>query len=192
MRPLVLASTSAFRRELLARLRLPFAVARPEVDESPRPGEAPAASAERLARAKAAAVARLHPTALVIGSDQVAAAGDERFGKPGTRAAAIAQLERLGGRTVVFHTAVALLDAATGACEVRTVPTDVGYRRLARAEIERYVDADDPLACAGAIRCESLGIGLLVFMRGDDPTALVGLPLIALAEMLRRAGVPVP
>ncbi|HEY3356587.1 MAG TPA: Maf family nucleotide pyrophosphatase [Polyangia bacterium] len=189
---LVLASTSTFRRELLARLRLPFDVARPDTDERPRPGEAPAATAERLAREKAEAVAARFPGALVIGSDQVASCGDERFDKPGSRAGAIAQLERLAGRTVVFHTGVCLLNAATGACQVRGVPTEVGYRRLTRDAIERYVDADDPSGCAGAIKSESAGIALVELLRGDDPTALVGLPLIALCAMLRAEGVPLP
>ncbi|GAB4180312.1 MAG: nucleoside triphosphate pyrophosphatase [Rhodocyclaceae bacterium] len=189
---LVLASTSRYRRELLERLRLPFATARPEVDESVAAGEAPRATAERLACAKARAVAPAHPDALVIGSDQVAHCGATIYGKPGDATGAIAQLRALSGRTVIFDTALCLLEAATGRCRVRTVPTEVRMRTLAEAEIERYVALEQPFDCAGAARSEGLGISLIESLRGDDPTALIGLPLIALCAMLREAGVALP
>lgn len=189
---LVLASTSPYRRELLERLRIPFEVAAPQVEESPLPGESPPDMAERLAVAKARAVAASCPDALVIGSDQVAYAGDEIYGKPGTAQRAIEQLERLSGRSVIFHTAVALLDSRSMAFELRSVPVDVRFRSLGRGEIERYVAIDNPLNCAGSARSESIGIALLEYMRCDDPTALIGLPLIALCDLLRRKGIRVP
>lgn len=191
MRPLILASTSRYRRELLARLGLPFETDRPETDESPLPGEAPEATAMRLAVEKARAVAMRHPGALIIGSDQVASIGGERFGKPGSVDRAIAQLQAMRGRSIVFHTAVALLDAKTGAAPVLCVPTEVTFRALSDDEIERYVARELPLDCAGSAKSEGLGIALLESMRGDDPNALVGLPLIALCRLLREAGVTV-
>lgn len=192
MPPLILASTSPYRRELLGRLQLPFEVCAPETDETPLPGEAPAATAERLASAKAAAVAARHPDALVIGSDQVAYCGELRFGKPGTRDKACAQLRQLSGKVVVFHTGLCLLNGRSGRSHLRGVPTEVRFRELSDAEIERYLDREDALNCAGSARSEALGISLLEWMRSDDPTALVGLPLIALAEMLRAEGLPLP
>lgn len=189
---LVLASTSPYRRELLERLRLPFEVAAPEVDESRVQGEAPSAMAGRLAIAKARAVAQSFPDGLIIGSDQVAYDGDEIFGKPGSAHRAILQLERLSGRSVTFHTAVCLFDARAGDFEVRAVPVDVRFRKLERSEIERYVAIDNPINCAGSARSESIGIALLEHMRCDDPTALIGLPLIALCCLLRRRGIRVP
>lgn len=191
-RRLVLASTSPYRRELLARLLIPFEVVAPDADESAMPGEAPAATALRLAEAKARAVAPLFPGALVIGSDQVAALGTERFGKPGTRDRAIEQLRRMSGREVVFHTGLCLLDAASGRIHLRCVDTVVGFRELADAEIAAYLDKEDALNCAGSARSEGLGIALLTSLRGDDPNALVGLPLIALCEMLRAEGLALP
>ena len=189
---LVLASTSAYRRALLERFGLPFEVARPDVDETPLPGESPPATANRLAIAKAQAVAKDYADALIIGSDQVAHLGDEVFGKPGTVERAIAQLQRMRGETVVFHTALALINARSGAILTDSVPTRVLFRDLSDAEIERYVDKERPLDCAGSAKSEGLGITLLESLSGDDPTALVGLPLIALARMLRAEGVTLP
>lgn len=191
-RTLVLASTSPFRRELLGRLQLPFEVAAPDADETPLPGESPTATALRLSEAKARAVARRYPDALVIGSDQVAALDDERFGKPGTRPAAVAQLGRMRGREVVFHTGLCLLDSASGRTHLRCIDTHVGFRDLSDTEIDAYLDKEDALNCAGSARSEGLGISLLAYLRGDDPNALVGLPLIALCEMLRAEGMPLP
>ncbi len=188
---LVLASTSRYRRELLERLRLPFDVARPEADETPLPGEAPAALAARLAHAKAAAVAALAPGAWVIGSDQVAELDGAPLGKPGGREAAIAQLASMSGRTIAFHTAVCLLRAGDAPHAAEDV-TRVRFRRLERAEIERYVDAEQPFDCAGSFKSEGLGIALFDAIESSDPTALVGLPLIATARLLRQAGFALP
>lgn len=189
---LVLASTSAYRRELLQRFGLPFEVARPDIDESPLPGEHPRATAERLAIEKARAVAGNFTDALIIGSDQVAAMGDIRFGKPGTVERAVAQLKQMSGQTVVFHTALALLNTQTGDAQIDVVPTEVRFRTLSDDEIVRYVDKEHPLDCAGSAKSEGLGITLLDALSGDDPNALVGLPLIALARMLRHEGVALP
>lgn len=189
---LVLASTSAYRRTLLERLHIPFETDRPETDETPLDGEAPPATAERLAAAKARAVAARWPDALIIGSDQVAYMGDEVFGKPGTEARAIAQLQRMRGRIVTFHTALALLNTRTGTLQIEGVPTQVRFRDLSDAEIERYVARERPLDCAGSAKSEGLGITLLDAMPGDDPTALIGLPLIALSRMLRAEGLQLP
>lgn len=192
MRRLVLASTSIFRRELLARLQIPFEIANPQADESELPGEDPARTAERLSIAKAKAVADRFPDALIIGSDQVAHLGVQRFGKPLSHERAFAQLRALRGRTVIFHTGLCLLDSGTGAIQVCGVPTAVTFRMLDDAEIERYLSMEQPYHCAGSAKSEGLGISLLSSIRGDDPTALIGLPLIALSEMLRREGVQVP
>ena len=189
---LILASTSPYRRDLLARLQLPFEAVAPEADETPLPNEAPAATAERLAVAKAQAVADRFPDALIIGSDQVAHLGETRFGKPGTRARAIDQLRTMSGHTVVFHTGLCLLNSATGRIHLRGIPTEVRFRELSDAEITRYLDREDALNCAGSARSEGLGIALLEAMRGDDPNALVGLPLIALCDMLRAEGIELP
>lgn len=189
---LVLASTSTYRRMLLERLQLPFAIARPDVDESPLPGEHPPATANRLALAKARAVSEHFTNALIIGSDQVAHMGDEIFGKPGTEERAIAQLRRMSGHTVVFHTALALINTTTGKVQTISVPTQVRFRALSDAEIVRYVEREQPLDCAGAAKSEALGITLLDALSGDDPTALVGLPLIALSRMLRAEGLALP
>lgn len=189
---IVLASTSTFRSELLGRLQLPFATAAPETDESALPGESPAATAERLAQAKASAVARYFPEALIIGSDQVAACGEQRFGKPGTRRNAVNQLRLMRGKEVIFHTGLCVLNSATGHAQVRCIPTHVGLRELTDAEIEAYLDKEDALACAGSAKSEGLGVALLRYQRGDDPTALIGLPLIALCAMLRAEGVALP
>lgn len=189
---LVLASTSAYRRTLLERLTIPFAVARPDTDETPLPGETPAATAERLAAEKARAVARDWPDALIIGSDQVAHMGNEVFGKPDTEARAVEQLQRMSGQTVIFHTALALLNTRSGHIQVEGVPTSVRFRTLGDDEIRRYVAKERPLDCAGSAKSEGLGIALLDALSGDDPTALIGLPLIALCRMLRAEGVDLP
>lgn len=189
MRTIVLASTSRYRRELLERLGLPFLTDKPDTDEAPHAGEAPAATACRLAEEKARAVAARHPNALIIGSDQVASAGDTRFGKPGTTERAIEQLRSMSGRAITFHTAVCLLDTHTDLASTLCVPTEVGFRTLSDAEIQRYVAREMPLDCAGSAKSEGLGITLLDHIRGEDPNALVGLPLIALCRLLRDAGV---
>ena len=185
---LVLASTSPYRRELLGRLRLPFEVASPQVDETPQPGEAPAALAERLALAKAREVARRHPDAVVIGSDQVADLAGTPIGKPGSHARAVEQLRAMRGQTVVFHTAVAVLRPALGHEGLRRVVVRVRFRELSDAEIESYLRTEQPYDCAGSAKSEGLGIALLDAIESDDPTALVGLPLIATAALLRAAG----
>ncbi len=189
-RPLILGSTSPYRRELLARLRLPFEVASPEVDETPRPGEAPADLARRLALAKARAVAARFPAAVVIGSDQVADLDGEPLGKPGTHARAVAQLQRMRGRTVVFQTAVAVVCRETGFEQVELASVRVRFRELGDDEIEHYLRAETPYDCAGSAKSEGLGIALLAAIENDDPTALIGLPLIRTAALLRAAGLP--
>ena len=191
-RRLVLASTSPYRRELLERLQIPFETVAPRADESALPGEAPEATALRLAETKARAVSNAYPDALIIGSDQVAAQGAQRFGKPGIRANAVAQLRAMRGKEVVFHTGLCLLDAASGAAQTRCIDIHVGFRDLSDAEIEAYLDKEDALNCAGSAKSEGLGISLLAYLRGDDPNALIGLPLIALCDMLRKAGVALP
>lgn len=191
---LVLASTSPYRRELLGRLQIPFEAVAPETDETALTNESPVATAERLAEAKARAVAGHFPDALIIGSDQVAyvAATLQRFGKPENRKNAIAQLRSMSGKAVVFHTGLCLINTATGRSHLRGIPTEVRFRELSDAEIHRYLDKENALNCAGSARSEGLGIALLEYLRGDDPNALVGLPLIALAEMLRAEGVELP
>ncbi|KAA0211976.1 MAG: septum formation protein Maf [Proteobacteria bacterium] len=186
---LILASTSRYRRELLLRLGLPFAVEAPEVDESARPGERPEALALRLAGEKAHAVAHRHPQALVIGSDQAATLdGAIAIGKPGSHERAREQLRAASGRTMEFHTALCVTRETDGFDERASVSTRVRFRRLDDAEIDRYLQLEQPWDCAGAARVEGLGIALLEAVVGDDPTALIGLPLIALTGMLRRAG----
>ncbi len=190
-RALVLGSTSRYRRELLQRLRLPFEVAAPQVDETPRPGEAPADLARRLALAKAQAVARQFPHAVVIGSDQVADLDGASLGKPGTHARATLQLRRMRARTVVFQTALAVVCVETGFCQLELAPVKVKFRDLSDLEIEAYLQAEQPYDCAGSAKSEGLGIALLDAIESDDPTALVGLPLIRTCRMLRAAGVKV-
>lgn len=187
--PLILASTSRYRRELLGRLGLPFEVAAPGVDERPLHGEPPRETALRLAEAKARAVAAGRAAGLVIGSDQVAECDGEPVGKPGTHAAAVAQLLRLSGHTVTFHTGVALVNAATGRAQRELVDVASTFRALSGREIETYLAREQPYDCAGAVRSEALGIVLFERVTSDDPTALIGLPLIALARMLRAEGV---
>ena len=188
---LVLASTSPFRRELLGRLGLSFEVANPETDETPLPGESPTATALRLSEAKARAVAQQYPEALIIGSDQVAVMDGRVFGKPGTHAKAVEQLRTLSGKTVNFYTGLCVLNAKTGEAEVCGVPTLVGFRELGDAEIENYLRREPAYNCAGSAKSEGLGIALLSRIHGDDPNALVGLPLIALCELLRKHGMTV-
>lgn len=187
---LILASTSIYRRELLERLRLPFSCERPLVEETPLTGESPAQMAARLARAKASEVAARHPQAWVIGSDQAADLAGRPLGKPGTPAAARAQLAAMSGQVVAFHTALCLVrgDRRLEAVDV----TRVHFRALDEAGIARYVEAEQPLDCAGSFKCEGLGISLFEAIENRDPTALVGLPLIALARLLRQAGYALP
>ena len=187
--PLILGSTSRYRRELLERLRLPFTCVAPQVDETPLPGEAPATLALRLALAKAQAVATLHPQAVVIGSDQVCDLHGEALGKPGTHERAVAQLQRLRGQQVVFQTAVAVVCHARGYAQALLAPVTVQFRALGDAEIERYLRLDEPYDCAGSAKSETLGITLLSAIHSDDPTALIGLPLIRTSELLRGAGI---
>lgn len=186
MPALILASTSPYRRELLARLRLPFEAVASQVDETALPGEAPAALAERLALAKARAVAAQRPGAVVIGSDQVADLDGETIGKPGTHEVATAQLRRMSGREVIFQTAVAVV--APGLAAIERAEVRVRFRELSDAAIEAYLKADRPYDCAGSAKVESLGIALLDAVVSDDPTALIGLPLIRTCALLRRAG----
>lgn len=185
---LILGSTSRYRRELLARLRLPFDVEAPRVDETPRPGEAPASLAQRLALEKARAVASRHPKDVVIGSDQVADLAGEPLGKPGDHARAVAQLQRMSGQRVVFQTALAVVRQDTGFEAVDLAAVSVTFRTLSDAEIETYLRLDEPYDCAGSARSESLGVALLSAIDSDDPTALVGLPLIRTCALLRAAG----
>jgi len=185
---LILASTSRYRRELLERLRLPFEARAPAVDETPLPGETPAALAERLALAKAQALAFHAPDAIVIGADQVADVDGVAVGKPGDHARAAAQLRAMSGRTIVFQTGVAVVRAANGFAQVARVPVTVRFRALSDEEIESYLRAEQPYDCAGSAKCETLGIALLDAIESDDPTALVGLPLIRTSAMLRAAG----
>lgn len=187
---LILASTSVYRRELLERLRLPFRTARPEVDEAPLPGETPRILAERLAQAKAQAIAQQLPGSWVIGSDQVADLDGRPLGKPGNREAAIAQLRAMSGRQVQFHTAVCVSQGERHLTAVDT--TTVTLRPLAQDEIARYVDAEQPFDCAGSFKCEGLGVVLFEAIETRDPTALIGLPLIATAALLRQAGFALP
>ena len=186
---LILASTSRYRRELLARLRLPFEVVAPGVDEAPQPGEAPAAMALRLALAKAAAVADRHPHAVVIGSDQAADLDGRAIGKPLSHERATEQLRSMRGREVSFQTAVAVVCRESGFSRRALVPVVVRFRELSDAEIENYLRAEQPYDCAGSAKAETLGIALLESIVSDDPTALVGLPLIRTCELLRAAGV---
>ena len=190
-RALVLGSTSPYRRELLARLGLAFDVAAPEVDETAQPGETPAALAQRLALAKARAVAGRYPRAVVIGSDQVADLDGVALGKPGNHDNALAQLRRMSGRLVIFQTAVAVVCLDSGFEQLELARVRVRFRELGDAEIERYLQAEQPYDCAGSARSEGLGIALLDAIDSDDPTALVGLPLIRTCRMLRDAGVKV-
>jgi septum formation protein len=188
---IVLASSSQYRRELLHRLGLQFVVDRPDIDESPLAAESAHELAGRLARAKAQAVAARHPNALVVGSDQVALHEATILSKPGTPAAAVAQLMSIRGKTTVFHTGLCLLNTRTGRLQSAVVPFSVTIRDLSQAAVERYVARDQPYDCVGAFKAEGLGIALFSRMTGDDPTALIGLPLIQLVTMLNAEGVDV-
>ena len=187
-RRVVLASTSRYRQGLLERLGMPFECADPQIGETALPGEAPAATALRLAEAKARAVAIRFPDSLVIGSDQVASCDGARLDKPGNHANAVRQLTLVSGKTAVFDTAVALLDTKSSRLDARVVPCRVTFRSLSAAQIERYLRLEQPYDCAGSAKAEGLGIALIAGMETEDPTSLVGLPLIALCEMLRDAG----
>jgi len=187
---LILASSSAYRRELLGRLQLPFTVDVPAIDETALAGETPSATALRLAREKARAVAGRQPGSLVIGSDQVATLDDEQIGKPGNHAAALAQLQKMRGREVKFHTALCLWDGRDGTCQLQDIVTVVTFRDLPDAELDAYLRIEQPYDCAGSAKNEGLGIAILERIDSSDPTALTGLPLIALTGMLRAAGVP--
>ncbi|MEY5028324.1 MAG: hypothetical protein RLZ63_639 [Pseudomonadota bacterium] len=189
-RTVVLGSTSRYRRELLSRLNLPFEVAAPHVDETPLPNEAPRALALRLALAKAQAVAAQWPEAVVIGSDQVADLNGQPLGKPGNHERAVTQLRQMRGQTVIFQTALAVVCRASGFEQVDLAEVRVQFRDLSDQEIENYLRAEQPYDCAGSAKSEGLGIALLDAIDSDDPTALVGLPLIRTARMLRAAGVP--
>jgi len=186
---LILGSTSRYRREMLQRLRIPFDIYAPEVDETPGAAEAPADLALRLAIAKARAVAQQHPDGVVIGSDQVADLDGTPIGKPGTHAKATEQLRAMRGKAIVFQTAVAVVHLARGYEGAALVPVTVRFRDLSDAEIEHYLQAEQPYDCAGSAKSEALGIALLSAIESDDPTALVGLPLIKTCELLRAAGI---
>lgn len=188
---IVLASSSPYRRELLARLRLEFDVKTPGIDETALRSEAAGATALRLAQAKARAVGAEFPRALVIGCDQVAALDGACLGKPGSHANAVAQLKAMRGKAVVFHTAVALFNSETGAMQAADVPTTVRFRDYSDSEIDRYLEVERPYDCAGSAKIEGLGIVLVEGVSGDDPSALIGLPLMRLAAMLRAEGVTV-
>lgn len=189
---LILASGSAYRKELLSRLRLPFETISPDIDETPLPDELPEQTALRLAEAKAGEIAARIGEALVIGSDQVATLDGEQIGKPGNHERALVQLQKMRGREVVFHTALCLLDSRSGSLariQKQNVQTLVRFRSLPDAELDAYLRIEQPYDCAGSAKNEGLGIALLEQIRSDDPTALTGLPLIALTGMLRAAGV---
>jgi len=187
--PLILASSSSYRRELLSRLRYPFNVVSPDIDESPRAGEQAPATAMRLAREKAEAVARTHPGSVVIGSDQVAVCDTQQLGKPGNHARALAQLQFMRGKIVRFHTAVCVLQANGLRCEQADIVSDVRFRDLPDTVLNAYLLAETPYDVAGGAKVEGFGIALLECVQSEDPTALVGLPLITLTAMLERAGI---
>jgi len=188
-RPLILASTSVYRRQLLERLRLPFSVVASEVDEAPLPGESPPDMACRLALAKAKSVAQAYPGAVVIGSDQVADLDGQALGKPGNHARAVHQLQTMRGKTVVFQTAVAVVCRETGFAQTDLAQVKVKFRDLSDAQIEAYLLAETPYDCAGSAKSEGLGIALLEYIDNDDPTALIGLPLIRTSRMIEAAGI---
>jgi septum formation protein len=191
-REIVLASSSSYRKALIARLGLDCQFLAPDIDEAALQAEAPVATATRLAQAKARKIALVKPTALIIGSDQVALLNDAVLGKPGSHAAALRQLQAMRGKTTVFHTAICLYDAASDEMQCANVPTTVYMRELTDEAIERYLRQDQPYDCAGSAKIEALGIALVEKVESDDPTALIGLPLITLVTMLKRAGITVP
>lgn len=192
MTTLVLASSSPYRRELLARLRLPFEVVSPDVDETPLANEAPQDTALRLAQLKARAVADKFPDALIIGSDQVALLDEQQIGKPHTHDNAVKQLRAASGKRMTFHTALCLYNSKSGNMQARVVPITIQFRTLSDAVIERYLAAEQPYNCAGSAKSEGLGITLIERFEGEDPNALIGLPLIALVDMLHQEGVVIP
>lgn len=187
----MLASTSPYRRELLSRLQIPFTVIAPEVDETPLPEETPEATALRLSQLKARAAQSSYPKALIIGSDQVATVDGLQIGKPGSHEKAVAQLHMMSGKSVVFHSALSLYNSASGNMHTTSVPTTVQFRKLSTAQIEAYLRKDQPYNCAGSARIESLGIAVIEKLTGEDPNALIGLPLIALIHMLDTEGMDV-
>lgn len=191
-REIVLASSSAYRKALLARLGLDCASLSPDIDESPLKDESPVATATRLATAKAGKIAGLRPSALIIGSDQVALLEGTVLDKPMNHEAAVRQLRAMSGRVAIFHTAICLLDAGSGEMQCANVPTTVHMRELPEDVIERYLRRDRPYDCAGSAKIEALGIALVEKIESDDPTALIGLPLITLVSMLKRCGVTIP
>lgn len=188
-RSLILGSTSPYRHELLQRLSVPFTTAAPDIDETRLPAESPADMVKRLSLGKAKAVAATHTDALIIGSDQCAVLREEVMGKPGTHANAVSQLRKASGQTVTFLTGLCLYDSRDNSYQLDIVPFEVDFRTLTETEIENYLLKDQPYNCAGSFRSESLGVTLFKRMRGDDPSALIGLPLIRLSQMLRQAGV---
>jgi 7-methyl-GTP pyrophosphatase len=188
---LVLASTSPYRRELLERLRIPFSIVAPNVDETPLQGELPEQTAARLAKAKAAAAAKQWPQALIIGCDQVAALMGAQLGMPHSHEDAFKQLQLMRGKTVMFHTALCLLNAATGNTQIQVIPYQVRFRRLSDAQIANYLTKEQPYYCAGSAKTEGLGIALIESMDGEDPWALIGMPLITLVDMLKNEGLDV-
>ncbi len=188
---LILASSSPFRRELLARLQLPFTVVSPDVDETALPNELPEQTSLRLAEAKARKVAQSHPNSLIIGCDQVATLDGLQIGKPGNHQNAFKQLSLMRGRSVVFHSALCLYNAATHHMQAEVVPFTVQFRKLSDAQIENYLLKEQPYHCAGSAKSEGLGIAIIASMHGDDPNALIGLPLIRLIAMLENEGVEI-
>ena len=190
-RSLILASSSLYRRGLLERLRIPFAISSPQLDETARPGELPRETALRLALAKARAVAACNPQALIIGADQVADLDGQAMGKPGNYDRAVMQLRAMRGRSVIFHTALCVLDAASGRHQIDNVPSAVRFRELSDAQIETYLRIEQPYDCAGSAKIESLGIALVHKIKSDDPSALIGLPLMMLVSMLKREQVEI-
>ncbi|MDH4284545.1 MAG: Maf family nucleotide pyrophosphatase [Gallionellaceae bacterium] len=190
--PLVLASTSVYRRELLERLQLPFLTAAPNVDETPLPGESAVQTSQRLSREKALAVTRDYPDGLIIGSDQVALLGEQQIGKPLTHENAVRQLRAMRGKCITFYTALTLLDAPTGQMQTDVAENRVHFREYSDSEIESYLRKEQPYHCAGSAKTEGLGIALISRLEGDDPNALIGLPLIMLVNMLKNQGVPIP
>jgi len=189
--PLVLASTSVYRSELLARLRIPFQTAAPDVDETPLPDESAKQTSWRLSREKAQAVAANYPDALIIGSDQVALMGAQQIGKPLTHDIAVLQLRSMRGKSIIFYTALTLLNTRTGTMQTQMAENRVSFRDLSDDEIESYLRKEQPYNCAGSAKSEGLGIALISRMEGDDPNALIGLPLILLVSMLKNEGIPV-
>ncbi|MBA3755667.1 MAG: septum formation inhibitor Maf [Nitrosomonas sp.] len=188
---IILGSSSIYRKELLQRLQIPFETSSPQIDEAPLCNESPEETAARLAEAKARAVARIHPQALIIGSDQVAVLGDLHLGKPLNHINATEQLRLVRGKEVVFYTAICLLNSATDQLQIRVIPYHVRFRQLSDQQIENYLLKEQPYHCAGSAKSEGLGIALIEQMTGDDPNALIGLPLIALVDMLNHEGVAI-